>query len=93
MDRSEFDKLAGFNKFQLAAEEAAALQGELERVLTLLEPLTTADFGDTPLMVRADSVLPVYRQDVAAREFSREAVLANAPEQAEHCFVVPRVAD
>ena len=44
-------------------------------------------------MVYAAGIAPVYRTDRVEKIFSREQILANAPEEAEHCFAVPRVAD
>ena len=44
-------------------------------------------------MVYAQGIVPVYREDQVNQTISREAILAGAPEQAEHCFAVPRVAE
>ena len=52
-----------------------------------------ASLTDTPIMVWADGVSPVYREDERAKTVSREEILRQAPEQAENCFAVPRVAD
>ncbi len=93
MDRKEFDKLALFNKFALDEAEAGPIYSRMEQTLAALEPLAQADLGDAPAMVHAQGIRPVYREDAAAQTVSREEVLANAPEQAEHCFAVPRVAD
>ena len=93
MDKAEFDKWAAFNKFVLTPEEEAYLRAEFEDLLLALDPLAQADFGDAQPLVYAGDVQPAYREDEAKQEISREDILANAPEQAEHCFTVPRVAD
>ena len=93
MDKELLQKLAAFNKFDLSGAEEESIAAEFDRTLSLLEPLKQADLGDTPIMVWADGVAPVYRQDVRAKTVSREEILRQAPEQAENCFAVPRVAD
>ena len=93
MEKQEFDKLALFNKFVLPPEEGDRLLDRLNQILLDLEPLAQADLGDPPAMVHAQGVVPVYREDQVNQTVSPEAILAGAPEQAEHCFAVPRVAD
>lgn len=93
MEKEQFDKLAAFNKFRLDGPAQQRLAAALDASLDFLSPLCAADFGDTPLLVHASGVAPVYRDDRADKQISREQILANAPEQAEHCFAVPRVAD
>lgn len=93
MEKELLDKLARFNKFDLTAEEERQALADFDRTLARLLPLTQAPLGDTPIMVWADGVEPVYREDDRAQTVSREEILRQAPEQAENCFAVPRVAD
>ena len=93
MDKELLQKMALFNKFDLSGAEEEAISAEFDRTLKLLEPLKKAALGDTPIMVWADGVAPVYREDERAKTVSREEILRQAPEQAENCFAVPRVAD
>lgn len=93
MDKELLQKLAQFNKFELSGAESELIAAEFDRTLTLLEPLKNADLGDAPIMVWADGVIPVYREDRRAKTVSREDILSQAPSQAENCFAVPRVAD
>ena len=86
MEKEQFAKLASFNKFALTPAENERLSAALDTALDFLVPLRDWQAGDTPLMVYAAGIAPVYRTD-------REQILANAPEEAEHCFAVPRVAD
>ena len=93
MDKELLHKLAQFNKFELSGAEEEAIAAEFDRTLAGLSALTRAQLEDTPIMVWADGVVPVYRDDVRAKTVSREEILRQAPEQAENCFAVPRVAD
>lgn len=93
MDKQEFGNWAAFNKFELDAEEEARLFCEFEDLLLALDALSRADFGDTPALVHVNGAEPVYREDRAEQVVSREQILANAPQRAENCFTVPRVAD
>lgn len=93
MDKELLRKMALFNKFNLSEAEEAALEAEFDRTLAGLSPLTQADLADVPIMVWADGVAPVYREDRREKTVTREEILRQAPEQAENCFAVPRVAD
>ena len=93
MDKELLQKMALFNKFALSGAEEERIAAEFDRTLELLEPLKKAAFADTPIRVWADGVAPVYREDVRSKTVSREEILRQAPEQAENCFAVPRVAD
>ena len=93
MEKEPFAKLASFNKFALTPAENERLSAALDTALDFLVPLRDWQAGDTPLMVYAAGIAPVYRTDRVEKIFSREQILANAPEEAEHCFAVPRVAD
>ena len=93
MDKELLQKLALFNKFVLSGAEEEQLLAEFDRSLKRLAPLTRTDLKDVPIMVWADGVAPVYREDRREKTVSREEILRQAPEQAETCFAVPRVAD
>ena len=93
MDKELLQKLALFNKFVLSGAEEEQLLAEFDRSLKRLAPLTRTDLKDVPIMVWADGVAPVYREDRRKKTVSREEILRQAPEQAENCFAVPRVAD
>ncbi|MBR2783739.1 MAG: aspartyl/glutamyl-tRNA amidotransferase subunit C [Firmicutes bacterium] len=93
MDKELLQKLALFNKFVLSGAEEEQLLAEFDRSLKRLAPLTRTDLKDVPIMVWADGVAPVYREDRREKTVSREEILRQAPEQAENCFAVPRVAD
>ena len=93
MDKELLQKIALFNKFDLSGEETDAIAAEFDRTLAALKPLTQTKTDDVPIMVWADGIAPVYREDERAKTVSREEILRQAPEQAENCFAVPRVAD
>ena len=93
MDKELLQKIALFNKFDLSGEEMEAIAAEFDRTLTALKPLTQTKTEGVPIMVWADGIAPVYREDERMKTVSREEILRQAPEQAENCFAVPRVAD
>ena len=93
MDKELLQKMALFNKFDLSGAEEEAISAQFDRTLAALKPLTQTKTEGVPIMVWADGVSPVYREDERAKTVSREEILRQAPEQAENCFAVPRVAD
>jgi aspartyl-tRNA(Asn)/glutamyl-tRNA(Gln) amidotransferase subunit C len=67
------------------------LAGQLAAIVDYMDILNQAEVeGVEPLFSPVSRVAPP-REDEAGREYSRDEVLANAPEREEFFFVVPRV--
>jgi len=90
VDRALMQRLAGLARLQLGAAKEAALQQRLERIVaafSTLEPIAEAKPPAAP------AAAPFLRSDLVEPVLSPAQVLANAPQQAAGCFVVPRVVD
>jgi aspartyl-tRNA(Asn)/glutamyl-tRNA(Gln) amidotransferase subunit C len=89
--REEVLHVANLARLALSEEEVERLQYELGRILEYFQQLQALDTENAPT---ASHVLPmtnVYRADEPKPSLPREDVLANAPDQIEGFFRVPRI--
>jgi aspartyl-tRNA(Asn)/glutamyl-tRNA(Gln) amidotransferase subunit C len=83
--------VAGLARLELTEEECSVFQRQLEAILGHVESLTELDVeGIEPTSYPAP-VYDVMREDLPAASLPREAVLANAPDQAQDQIRVPKV--
>ena len=83
-------KLESMAMFELAEEERAELSGRLERLAAGFEALehTITDEASQPLVTVLD-LENIMREDAAVKSFTRDEILACAPEQYDGYFQVP----
>ena len=83
--------VADLARLELSEEECAVFQRQLDAILGHAESLAALDVtGIEPTSYPAP-VYDVMREDVPAGSLPREAVLANAPDQAQDQIRVPKV--
>jgi len=91
ISEKEVEQLAFLSRLDLPGEELADWTKTLNAVLDYLEPLNKLD----PSAIEpAAHVLPlknVFREDRPQQSLDKKLVLANAPEEDEGFFVVPRI--
>ena len=86
---SEISEYEAVVMLDLSDDEREALQqrvNELERGFTALEIIDTEN---TEPLVTVLNIRNVLRDDIAKKHFSRDEILANAPEQYDGFFQVP----
>ena len=81
------------NLARLKVDEAAIekLAGQVGEILEYVDTLEGADTEGVALTSRAAFLTNVFREDEVKPSIGVEAGLANAPEQEEGCFIVPKV--
>jgi len=84
--------VAKLARLELSPEEAERYTQDLNSILGLVAQLNEADLSGLDVSLKADKEV-VYREDVARREFTREALLANAPHEEDGFFRVPKILD
>jgi aspartyl-tRNA(Asn)/glutamyl-tRNA(Gln) amidotransferase subunit C len=85
--------VAKLARLVLTEEEQARYQRDLMQILGYAAKL---DELDTEGVEPTAHVLPIHnvlREDVVQPSYERDTLLANAPEQADGCFVVPKVVE
>jgi aspartyl-tRNA(Asn)/glutamyl-tRNA(Gln) amidotransferase subunit C len=89
--QKEVEHVAKLARLELSEDEKGTFTRQLSAILTYMDQLKTLDTrGVEPTM----TVLPtenVFRDDEVQPSLPQERALANAPEQADGFFRVPRI--
>lgn len=88
---ADIRSIARLARLELPEEEIAAQHQHINALLEWFEALKTVDVTDVEPTFHVVGMYNFLRDDVCAESLPREAVLANAPEAADGCFVVPRI--
>ncbi len=78
-------------RLELSPAEAERFQAQLSHVLNYVEKLKEVDVEGIPPAAHASELSNVFREDQPRDWFSNEEALFNAPRQANHLFIVPKV--
>jgi len=81
--------VAHLARLQLAEDERARLQGQLEGILGYVEELKQVDVSGVEPMTHAIPVRNVFRADEVRPGLAHDVVMDNAPEARQGQFVVP----
>ena len=90
MDTETIKKYEQMAKLDLAETERAALAKEATVLEESFRKLSDIDTGGVRPLLSVLDIHNVLREDVAVKEFSREKILENAPEQYDGYFEVPK---
>lgn len=77
-------------KLALSDEEKEAARHDMERMLDYIDELNELDTAGVEPMTHVFPVQNVFREDSVTNADDRDAMLKNAPEQKDGCYVVPR---
>ncbi len=91
LTREDVRKVALLSRLDLSDDEIDAQTKPLNDLLQQFELLQALDVTGIEPTSHSIPVVNVFREDVELPSLSREAVLANAPESRDGCFVVPRI--
>ena len=91
LDKSTVRNIANLARLEVPEDELDHLAGELSNIITFVEQLSEVNTeGVAPMTSVAHLELP-WRTDQVTDGDCRDKVLANAPEQHEGFFLVPKV--
>ena len=91
MDRDTLEGLEQLNQLALTPEEQDKMLDFFAAREADWEALAHIDTADVERMVHVRPMVNVLRDDVAAQPFSRDDLLAQAPESMDGYWQVPRV--
>ena len=77
-------------KLDLSDEEKEQAKSDMGRMLDYIDKLGELDTTDVEPMSHVFPIQNVFREDVVTNGDSREQLLANAPEQKDGMFMVPK---
>ncbi len=89
--RSTFSNAQQLNQLSLTEEEEAVMQGIFDDMKTSEAALSAVDTDSVEPMVFVMPMTNVLREDVREQPFSRESLLAGAPEASDDSWQVPRL--
>ncbi len=80
-------------RLNLSETEIVQFQEQISKVLGYVEKLRAVNVENVEATAHANAVCNVFREDTARPWFDSVTALSNAPRQAAHLFVVPKVID
>lgn len=80
-------------KLELSAEEKEAAKSDMGRMLDYIDKLNELDTSGVEPMSHVFSVHNVFREDVVTNGDDRENMLANAPEERDGQYQVPKTVE
>jgi len=90
-DHIDVRYVATLARLELSDEECATFQPQLDAILDYAEKLSSLDVEGIEPTAHPVPVYDVMRDDAPHRSLPVEAVLQNAPEQAQQQIQVPKV--
>jgi len=93
VDEATVRRIAHLARIAVSDEDAKALQGDLSTILDWVEQLNEVDVSGVEPMTSAVQVSMKMRDDVVTDGGYPEKVIANAPANDEHFFLVPKVVE
>lgn len=80
-------------KLELSDEEKQQAKKDMEKMLDYIDKLNELDTSGVEPMSHVFPVQNVFREDVVTNGDERGLLLANAPEEKDGTFVVPKTVD
>ncbi len=87
----EVAKVARLARLDLPQDKLTLFAAQLGDILTYMDKLSEIDTSDVEPMFSPVEHVTVTRPDVVNKEYEREDILSNAPEQDGEYFIVPRI--
>ena len=93
VDADTVRRIAHLARIAVAEDEVDHLKGELNAMLAFVEQLSEVNVEGVEPMTSVTPMAMKKRHDVVSDGDDVEAVLKNAPESADHFFLVPKVVE
>jgi aspartyl-tRNA(Asn)/glutamyl-tRNA(Gln) amidotransferase subunit C len=91
LTESDVRHVALLARLGLDDEQVASLQGELNTILQHIDQLQKLDLAGVEPTTHAVPLVNSMRADEPSASLPQETVLANAPEQRDGAFLIPRI--
>lgn len=89
--RDEVAKIASLARLDLPEDKLELFAGQLGDILDYMDKLGELDTEQVEPLYSPVKHTTVLRKDEVNKEYSREEVLSNAPDQDGQYFIVPRI--
>ena len=84
-------RIAHLARLEMTPEKAAHFAPQLDQVLSYMDKLGEVDTSAVEPMYSPVELPTALRVDETRRDFSRDEILANAPETDGQFFIVPKI--
>lgn len=91
IDKKVVEHVALLARLQLSEEEKEQYTDQLNAILGYMEKLNKLDTTQVPPTAHVLPLKNVYREDIARPSMDREKVVANAPQEEDGQFKVPKI--
>lgn len=85
--------LESLARITLTEDEEKKVSTELQDILTYIDMLNELDTEGVEAMSHCFPIVNVMREDEIAPSMTPDEITANAPEEQDGCFVVPKTVD
>lgn len=89
--RAEVEKVARLSRLALSEEEMETITGQMDAILGHVEQLNELNTDDIIPISHAVPLENAFRADEIGTSIGAEKALANAPNESDGCFGVPKV--
>lgn len=89
--KEQVEHIAHLSRLEIKEEEVEVYAGQLEKIVTLVENLSSVDTTDVEPTYHVLDLVNVFREDVAKEGLDKEEVLKNAYEKEAGQFKVPTI--
>ncbi|NCC22011.1 MAG: Asp-tRNA(Asn)/Glu-tRNA(Gln) amidotransferase subunit GatC [Alphaproteobacteria bacterium] len=93
IDKATVYKIAQLARIRVTEEDVERLAPQLSNIMQFVEQLEEVNTDNVGPLANVVDITPRLRADVVSDGGIPGAVLANAPEEQEHYFVVPKVVE
>ena len=93
MDTKDVLKVARLARIETTEEQAEALKGQLSNIIGWIEQLSEVDTDNVEPLANVVNIDLALRKDEVNDGDCADKVLANAPEETQGFFVVPKVVE
>lgn len=93
VDEETVRKVARLARIRITDDEAKALQGDMTAILDWVEQLDEVDTSTVEPMTGGAELSAKLRADVVDDGSIADDIVANAPAQEDHYFMVPKVVE
>jgi aspartyl-tRNA(Asn)/glutamyl-tRNA(Gln) amidotransferase subunit C len=93
ISENDVEHVARLARLALSAEEKHLFTEQLRAILTYMEQLKEVPTEAVEPTAHVLDLVNVLREDTVRQTLAADEALANAPETAQHFFVVPRIVE
>ena len=93
IDSKSVKKVASLARIRMSDEEISNMSPQLSKIIGFVEQLAEVNTDNVEPLANVVDIAPELREDTANDGGYPDKILANAPDETQNYFVVPKVID